>query len=913
MPLNVTPEQKEAIEHFKGPGLVVAGPGSGKTFVITKRVEFLVNKMNVHPEKIVVTTFTNKAANELKVRLSDSIGTKAAEMQISTIHSLCKKFLEEYYVYQNLGAEFEVLDEHARRLFLQINKFRLGIYRKKKGGWSWLKNKREDEYARLYDFLTRNDVNIEELKQDLKSRGWLDEENRKVLESYEKYLQLLENEKKIDFANLQLKAYKLIQTNEEVLKEIQERFEFILVDEYQDTSPIQDKIFRKLAEPENNIFVVGDENQSIYGFRGASLLNFEHFTSNYPEAETYFLNINFRSARGIVDLSNRLLEEKIKEKLEARRKRNEPTILLKGETVDSVAKEAIELIKKMKEKGIIERYGQVALLFRTWKHAEDYVAHLRNEEIPYVVFGGGGLLDRPYITSMIYLLSYVTRKLYLGDRFKGWDWWNPSSFKSEVLGFSESSKNAIDQLRGVEIYDFKDGKSLREFGFTDEPDIEKIIKLNELRDSVEQSGSQSLLRIFYKILNYTGYLNRLLEGNEEKYEEKLYNLARLSEIVDIYESIGNKIDDFFWFVYYSSDGLDQKEIEDDDTVKVMSVHKAKGLEFPVVFLCSLTEGRFPLSFRESNFMIPIPQDFYMAEEIEQQKERFFEEEERLFYVGITRAQDNLILTTSRKIRKQRKNESRFLRKVRDYVSVNGDLNEQVEKKYKVVEEIPHLNYSAINTYIDCPFRYKLVYKYGFVTPRIYTQSVGIFVHNILQRIHREMKEGNELSEEDIRRFADEYWIPIHRRSKEDQKDKERYIKFIKNYYRFAVEFFDEIIAIEEPFSHIDKNMVVDGRVDLICDIGGNTCLVDFKARELEGIKDTNVDKQLRMYNYCLGEKYGIDKLMAYTFLDNRKTEFEPDNQEIGEFLNDMSEMMKEGKYERRRGAFCKRCEFNFCC
>jgi DNA helicase-2/ATP-dependent DNA helicase PcrA len=914
----LTENQRKAITHGNGPALVVAGPGSGKTLVLTERVKFLIEEKNVPPDKIIVTTFTEKAANELKVRLSRGLGTKAARVQISTIHSLCNTLLHDYFTEHDMGIGYEVLDENAQRLLLHTNKFKLGIYRRDGYKFRWLNRGNLEDFADLYDFLTRNDVDVDNLKKELAKKGELSKDNEGVIDSYNKYIKILENENRIDFANIQLKFFKLISKNKELLEEVRNRFEYLLVDEYQDTSPLQDKIFRLIAPPQNNIFLVGDINQSIYGFRGATTLNFQNFTNTFPDSKIYFLNINFRSTENIVELSNTLMRDKIEKELESRRRKGEKSVLLEGETADEVAEKTVSLIEKMKDKGIIEKYGDVALLFRCWRHSDEYVKYLENYKIPYIVFGGGGLLDREEITTLVYLLSYVTQKLYLGEKFRKWIWWDIESFQNEVLDLSFKTQTSLDHLpQNMNIYDFKNKEELNKVGILEDKDIEKILRLNQLRRDVEESPkSYSLLEIYYKILEYSGYLKRLLEENNKESEEKLNNLAELSRIIGMFERMpGSKVEDFLWFIYFSAEGLNQRKVEDENTVKVMTVHKAKGLEFPVVFLCSLVEGRFPLNFRDSKYLIPIPKKFYMCrQEYKQRKQVHYEEERRLFYVGITRAQDNLIFTTSNKIKVQNKERSRFLKGIEEYISEDEKVDLPIEQKYKLVRDIPSLNYSAINTYIDCPFRYKLYYKYGFVSPWGFLQSLGIFVHNILQRIHKEMKENVGLNEEDIKEFVDEYWIPVHKEKSKDKKVKNTFMNKIKNYYNNARNFYKEIISIEEPFVYVDDNMVMGGRIDLIVrDNVGKTNLIDFKARESIGIEYTNVDKQLKIYNYCLRDKYSIDKLIAYTFMDNKMIEFEPEYEAVKNFLLDMSEEMKGEKFSKKKSLLCKECTFQFCC
>lgn len=924
--LNLSEEQRGAVEHFKGPALVVAGPGSGKTLVITERVRYLISEKGIDPASILVTTFTNKAASELKVRLSRTLGKKAEIIHISTIHSMCKTLLEDYFTAHNLGAQFDVLDEETLNLFIRVNRDKLGVW-KWKGGWI-KKGMDESSVRGLYDFLTRNDVCIDDLKADLKSRGELDQENRALLDSYGKYLGLLDHEKKIDFANLQLKLYKLICQVPEILRQIQDRFQFIMVDEYQDTSPLQDKIFRMMAAPRNNIFVVGDENQSIYGFRGASIENFRCFKERFDRVKTYFLSTNFRSTENIVRLSNKLLKDRIRKELESRRRRGEKTVLIKGETADSVAAKTISIIKGMKSKGIITKYGDVALLTRTRAASEEYIKYLEAENIPYITFGDGIFLSRPEIRAMVYLLSYVFQKLNLGEKFKEWTgWWDADLFKEEVLGFSDATKRAIDNMdQNIDIHDFKTGDELKKIGIRDKEDALKIVNLNRLRDDVEGTAGGkakdcSFLEIFYDILRLTGYMKRLLDKKGKDSEEKLYNLGKLSKLIRTYEAMYKRVkaENLLWFIYISArdKALDQYKIEDENTVKVMTIHKAKGLEFPVVFICSLLEGRFPLKFKDerARYLVPIDYKFYMDKDQKRHdEEAFYNEELRLFYVGITRAQDNLIFTTSDKIRVRGARPSRFLEGMGDYISSSAEMNLPIEKVYKIVEEVPNLTYSSINTYVDCPFRYMLIYKYGFVTPPIFMQNIGTFVHNVLQRIHKEIKNGNPLTPKTIGQFVDSYWIPVYSAEKKDENIKLKYLGYFKDYYEKAGNYYGEILEIEKPFSYIGDNMIIRGKVDLIArDKDGKVNLIDFKARKKAGIEKTNVDKQLKIYRHCLRDK-NIDKLVAYTFMDNQTTPFDFDEKEIDDFLNKMSGDMKSKNFSQNKGIpFCRECNFNFLC
>ncbi len=921
----LTKKQEQAVDHFKGPALVVAGPGAGKTFVITERVKKLILKHKVNPKNILVTTFTEKAADELKVKLARTVGRDAELVQISTIHSFCKTMLERYFLHHDYGAEIDVLDDESQSLFIQLNKANLGIAKWKEGKLIDLKKRYDfvSDVKKLYNQITQNMIDPDKLVRGLKFESSIDEKDENIIKSYKKYSEMLKKDKRMDFSMLETKFYELINTNNSVLNEIQEQFKFILVDEYQDTSPIQDKIFKKISNKYKNIFVVGDENQSIYGFRGASIKNFKEFLSSYKGAQSYLLDVNFRSTKTIVNFSNRIFKSQIKKVLKAKRRKGEQFKLINGEDVDNSAKKTVGLIKKLKNDGIIEKYGDVALLFRTRKASEDYTKYLLKEKIPFVTFGDGKFLEREEIRTIVYLMSYVTQELYLDNKFKKWtEWWRKDIFLSDFFNFEESTEKAI--MDGdFNLYSLRDNDDFIEKGFSSKKDIETLKKINKLKYDVQREresfgdlerGNNSLLKIFYKLLDYSGYFNRLMEKRNIENKEILHNLGRLSEIISKYMELSKKEDikGFLYYLHAVGDKIDQHKIEDETTVKLMTIHKAKGLEFPVVILCCLTEGRFPLRYWDRS-LIKIPPTFLDECELEDEKEEFFQEERRLFYVGLTRAQDLLVFTTSNKIVTQTAKKSRFLETVEEEIS-DKEFKLPIEKKYSVERRVPSLNYSSINTFIDCPLRYTLVYDYGFVTPASFMQNMGTFIHNVLQRIHEKMKRKEGIKPAEMNQIVDTYWIGLPMSKERNEKIKNKLTKEFVAYYIKAKEEYSDIVAIEESFSHIDDNMIIKGKVDLIVkDKNGDIDLVDFKARKKEGIGETNVDKQLQIYSYCLDGEYNINKIFAHTFRDNEKTEFPIDKDKTKAFLKEISEKIYKEDFHKHKNSFCKDCQFNFYC
>lgn len=925
--MDFTDEQLKAIKHFQGPALVIAGPGAGKTFVITERVKYLISEKMIKPQRMLVTTFTEKAADELKIKLSQTIGRQAELTHISTIHSFCKSMLEKYFTCHEYGANIEVLDEESQKLLIDINRAHLGI--------SYWQNSRLvdvkktfgyiNQIRSFYDKLTQNRIDPKKLLDCLKKKHALSKEDEKIIGSYRTYLEMLREERKIDFASLQTMFFTLIEKNKEILKDVQDSFDFILVDEYQDTSPIQDKIFRLISGDKKNLFVVGDVNQSIYGFRGATVRNFMKFTDRYSDAQTYFLKVNFRSTKNIVDLSNQVFKAKVKRELESRRRHGEKTKLLYGKDSDSTAKEAAELVKQLKKDNIIKNYGDIALLFRSVKyHAQEFIKYLVKERIPHVTFGEGQFMERWEIKTMIYLMSYVTQELYIENKFHNWkNWWKKDIFTNDFLDFSSKTKSVI--LSGkFNLYDLCDEGDFKKQGFSDKNDISKLIKLNKLKHDVErekdsfgdqQKGKNSLLIIFYKILDYSGFFKRLIDNKTLENREILQNLGKLSDIINRYMDISKReaVKGFLWYMYNSAEDIDQNKIENENTVKLMTVHQAKGLEFPVVFLCCLNEGRFPLRYRDSEFM-HVPDELLDKEDIEDAKEAFIEEERRLFYVGLTRAQDNLIFTASEKHRINKWQKSRFLEIIPKELMMDVDFRLAAEKHYRVKKEVPNLNYSAINTFIDCPLRYTLIYDYDFATPPSYMQRVGTFIHNSLQQIHENMKKGKDISTQGMKEIVEKYWIDLPISEKKNIAMRAEKINELITYYISVKDSYKEILAIEESFSHIDDNMILKGKVDLIVrDNDDKVCLVDFKARTRKGIEKTNVGKQLQIYNHCLDTAYNIDSLIAYTVEDNQKTYFATKKEEVMKFLLNISGQMAKEDFCKQKNAFCDQCQFKFYC
>ncbi len=905
---SLTNAQKEAIDHFEGPLLIVAGPGAGKTRILVERVFSLVNNKNVDPENILLTTFTVKAADELRARISAEVGSKAESIQISTVHSFCRKILEKYSEYHNIGANFDILDNRRQLMFLRSNYEEIGI-----------NENRIPQYIDFYNKCGENRIDPEVLLSEIKKTHPQNERFQNLCESYNGYLQLLEENNKIDYSGLQKYTLELLENHPQVLNEIREQYQFILVDEYQDTNPVQDKIFELIANPKCNICVVGDDDQSIYSFRGANIDNFLRFPKKYKDTKIITLKENFRSTANIIGVSEDFIQDyrHFDKKISPERDDGNEPIMLKSENEQDEAGKIVKLIKLMKEKGIISNYGYVTLLFRSVKsHAGDIISELKSNQIPFEVRGDGSFLKREEINTMLYLLSYVDPPKNDKKFRRRWrDWWNISILTNEFLDLHPKTKDIIPNIDKEDLCKLTKTSEFKDIGINNEKDISKILSLNKLRKE-SLKNNKSLLEMFYDIIKISGYLKWLINEGSNKSDEKLFNLAKLSSIIKEYEDLTSKpsVDDFLKFLHDLPRNMhyNAEVFEDPCSVKLMTVHQAKGQEFPVVIICSVAKNKFPIKGRKELELVPIPQNLLMYGD-----EKFTDEERRIFYVALSRAQDNLIISTIKTKKAGKIYDSLFTEDMD--IEKFSDVNALVERceERDPIKNPTRISYSSINAYKNCPLMYKLTYFYLFQFISTYKQNYGTILHNCLNRIHMSMKNKEIITEDMVDKIVEEYWIQLHKNDADDIKRKKELNMKLFKYYESVKDQIKEVLSTEEPFSLFANGMLISGRTDLIYkNFNDETELLDFKARGTAGITETFVEMQLKVYEYGLNSKYNFDKLCAYQFEENKKTYFEPNGVDFTEISDEMENICKKIEmehFEPLESGLCSQCFFKFCC
>ena len=636
-------EQGEAVRHTEGPVLILAGAGSGKTRVITHRVAYLIDECGVNPWNILAITFTNKAAGEMRTRVDDLVGYGAESVWISTFHSLCVRILRRYIDLMGYENSFTIYDTDDQKTLM-------------KDVCKYLKIDTKD--LRERDILSEISSAKNELMTPLRFREemvGLSFRYKKIADAYEEYQKRLRKNNAVDFDDLLMLTVQLFHSHDEVLDYYQNRFRYIMVDEYQDTNKAQFELVRLLAAKYRNLCVVGDDDQSIYAFRGANIRNILDFEKVYPDAFVVKLEQNYRSTQNVLDAANAVIRNNTGRKAKSLwTDRGEGTkIHLREFTTarDEAAFVADDIAEKCRSDRHLN-YGDFAVLYRTNAQARALEERFVLTGIPYNVVGGTNFYDRREIRDMIAYLKTVENgqdeiavRRVLNVPKRGIGLTTIGRLADYAVARDITFFEAMERCRNITSLGRATAK------------IESFVSLIlQLREFKESHGLADLLR---EIIDKTDYNNYLLSSDDEDGEDRISNIDELISKIADYEETAEEptLSGFLEEVALVSD-LDNAE-DGSEKVLLMTLHSAKGLEFPHVYLTGLEDGIFPS---------------YMA--INSGDEEAEEEERRLAYVGITRAKDDLTLTYSRsrllRGEVQYNPPSRFLEEIPEELIDSGD-------------------------------------------------------------------------------------------------------------------------------------------------------------------------------------------------------------------------------------------------
>ncbi len=599
---NLNEAQKEAVLQTEGPVMVSAGAGSGKTRVLTRRVAHIIKDLNVSPFNVLALTFTNKAAREMKERISSLIGFDVSKMWISTFHSFCAKILRmEINCLDGYNNKFVIIDDDDSQKILKDIYKEIGI---------------TDD-----DFKIKKARNLISMEKNYETVVLERDKDKRLFQTIKNNYELkLKADNLLDFDDLLLKTIEVFENNKEALDSYQEKFKYILVDEYQDTNLVQYKLIRMLGAKYKNVFVVGDEDQSIYSFRGAKIENIEAFKRDYPDFKLILLEENYRSTNKILEIANEVISKnsyRSKKKLfSSNSSELKPVYYHANSTFDEGLFISGE-IKKLIQKGY--KYSDIAVFYRSNYLSKNYEDVLRKEDIPYVVYGNVSFYERKEIKDIV---GYLRLIINHNDDFSFKRVVNEPKRKIGEAVISKLSAIAVEKnISLFEAIDFIEAKgigynNLILFKFT-------ILELEEyLMDETNK-----LEDIIDQILEKTGYKEALL-GSNDNGDDRLENILELKNDIMKTDAIsdGTKKDKLTEIINNITLMTNLDHNDDSDSVSLMTYHQAKGLEFKAVFMPALEEGIFPTfsSVMEENG----------------------EEERRVCYVGITRAMERIYFTNS---------------------------------------------------------------------------------------------------------------------------------------------------------------------------------------------------------------------------------------------------------------------------
>ncbi len=1043
--IDLNQDQKEAVEYFsKKPLLIQAGPGSGKTRVIIERVKYLIQEKKIDPEKFLVVTFSNKASNELRERLVDSENgldiETANKIHISTIHSFC------FDLISNKGLSYDILEEEEKNhMFIYKHLFDLGFdyekYFKKRHVGSLVKKFNEmtsfkvdidgfeeyvknefpvyNEYLEYIESILNNlkpdeyfNFPEEDVKDDeLFAASWYNARYNQIAESYRRYLNLLEKENYIDFSLIQTKALELLETTPDLVEEL--GFKNILIDEFQDTDPIQMKIFDFLIKNSETFTVVGDDDQSIYGFRGSDIKFFLEFQDNY-DAEIITLKTNYRSTKNIVDFCENFIknDRTIKKELISNPNRNgeNPNVFYikngKNRRQDE-ADQIAGIIKHLKNSGKIANYSDVGILFRAIRggKALKLSQSLEKCDIPYDIIGNEDLLEQAevkVILLMIYYLIESDDKPYIMNKWsgKGADWLNIYGFASKnfnlnkYFGFSENTINILIKIENdfrnniisieKEVYKEITGKTsrvrsyfgvfdkynkqkelkescfneifrrvnkpylykftvddLNGMGIDNEHDLNFFKRLYDLRKSLENeridksiTDKTTLLEVFYELMDIIDNFD--FDDSSDENTEKLLNVSALSRTIYKFEDVVNRYDlrRLFWFFYHNLGNQSSNQINDGNEVQMMTIHKSKGLEFPVVFIVGLKEKSFPKDFvdeeaelyalfKTPNFPIPNKYLEYKDELIKEEKEKkYYHEERRVLYVGLTRAEEILILSAY-------EDKNGKLPKI-DGIDFNHVSLKRIDEDFSIIpptqikpisddkDEIPILSYTSIRDYEKCPLKYYIVHKLLFKESDTFKIKKGNISHKILNKLHKNslVDLKSDISKDVTSSHLIDGII--------DENEKELYQNEVENINEYLNTFFKEIEVLksEFPFTIEKNNYIINGQIDLIYKRNGALGILDFKNKST--FNKEELKKQL--YTYLLALKLNpefqnenIEEIAVYLLKapkDNKLQIFDIDEEYLNKFQNKITKVaqnINNNIFEKKHTKDCDNCSFSFMC
>lgn len=935
-------EQLQAVRHKSGPLLIIAGAGTGKTTVITERIKYLITKGLAKPGEILALTFTEKAATEMEVRVDEAMPLSYGDIWITTFHSFCDSILRESGLHIGLPTNFKLMTKEKSVDLFKRNLFNFSLnYFRPLGNPNKFIYSLLTHFSRLQDELITPEEYLSWVKSKYKGQNKVKNDEEKLEQQmwqelslvYKEYDDLKLKLSKFDFGDLVIKTVELFKKRPNILKRYQEKFKYILVDEFQDTNYGQNVLVNLLAQRDKNITVVGDDNQSIYRFRGASVSNILSFKEIYPEAKVITLNHNYRSTQQILDGAYKLIKNNDPDTLEVKMGISKKllSVIKKNkfdiedfnsssgeEEAKYVSDKILELVNKYKY-----NYSDFAVLARANSHSDIFIKEFERRGIQHQFLGPSSLFLKEEIVD---LLSYL-KSLY-----------DPEDTES-IYRLLSSKILQVEPVKLVQMLSLAKKESRSLLDVVAENNIKPVL-ISLFNKHLSEVNDKLAGQILYEYLQEFGIYEDILK-NEDEVRAK--NIAAFFKKVESFENENPqaKLREMVDYLNLLSEVGDTPQVESGDwqennSVNILTVHSSKGLEFPVVFIVNLVLERFPSRKRSED--LPIPNE--LIKEKLPEGDFHLQEERRLMYVAMTRAKERLFLTSSKFYSdgKREKKTSPFvyealgeLKKTSPDKNDDGsklrktETNEKVETiKAKKDLIINYLSVSQIETFETCPLHYKLKYIYKLPLPKTASISFGISIHETLRKFYETTKEKT-FSEKELLKLYKESFI---NEGFENKKHKEMFYKkgeeYLVGYYKNE---FNKKIApelLEHKFTlNLFKDLKVGGTIDRVDRISENEFeVIDYKTgATIPTQKDVDKDLQLSIYALAVSEMYKIKpeniKLSLY-YLDTQEkistTRTLKDLQEVRDKIYEYKQKIENSDFKCSNSYFCQKgCEFKMFC
>ncbi|OGM27704.1 hypothetical protein A2627_04665 [Candidatus Woesebacteria bacterium RIFCSPHIGHO2_01_FULL_39_28] len=967
-------EQIQAIEHGEGPLLIIAGAGTGKTTVVTERIKYLIEKDLAKPSEILALTFTEKAAREMEERVDKGMPYGYTQMWISTFHSFCDRVLRGESLHIGLSPDYKLMTEAESIQLVRKNLFKFDLnYFRPLGNPNKFIGGILQHFSRLQDEDVNPNQYIDWVKSQWKNptsprlRGASEEDKvelskwQELAGAYEAYDELKTKESVFDFGDLIVKTLKLFRDRPNILKKYQEQFKYILVDEFQDTNYAQNQLAILLAGSKKNITVCGDDDQAVYRFRGAAVSNIIQFRKTYPEAKVVVLTKNYRSTQEVLDRAYDLIQNNNPDRLEVVEKVDKKLVSernIKGDQIgfihidrveneaEAVAKEIKELTTKRARLKIYD-FKDIAILVRANNHSEPFIRALQRHGIPYQFLGPGRLFKQPEIIDLISYLKVLYNfedsvALY---RLLSIDFFDMSARDLAAIGnyAKRFNKSLFESCESIDEIFVSNGSKEK---------IQKILGI--INRHLKLIRKETAGQILYYFLQDSGLIQSLIKPESPEAEKKANNISKFFDKLKTYEvdhedaTVPAVVD---WIELSSEIGESPLAADNDwmkvNAVNILTVHSAKGLEFPVVFLVNLVSQRFPTIERREQ--IPIPDE--VIKEVLPQGDYHLQEERRLFYVGMTRAKDRLYFTAADYYGegKREKKLSPFIFEALGDKAISAEVGEDKSKQLSFLDYQPaspvealaksgealhvdYLSYSQIETFRTCPLHYKLKYFLRIPTPPSASQSFGTSLHSVLKNFYLSVKSGENPSKGLLFKLLQENWMKEGYLSKSHEK------KFFEKGKLYLSGFLKEgfspklLPALLEqkftiPFSkENEKYLRIGGvidRVDIYSD--GSIEVIDYKTGATIPTQ-LDVDKNLQMTFYALAStmireepfnKNPGDVTLSLYFLDTQeKISTKRTKEDLKNAIDEIFEVRKEienSDFSCSGNMLCQNCEYSLLC